>query len=160
MTDALTNLIAQEKAKLLILESETAARKKRIAMLESMAASDDMDTFLDGKIAIPMTPKNATVTAKPDIQLPPNLASTKLTDGAAPRKRGQVKEALLAALKSEMQHITTLMAVLKDAGYDLSYDRVRTQMWHFKQVGLVESPKNGYFIQTAKGLEYLNSQKV
>lgn len=159
MTNALTTLITQEKAKLLILEGEIVARKKRIATLESMVTAGDMDTFLDGKIATPLAPEKQPFLANPDTQKKSNIAIVKSGEGVVRRKKGEVKEALLAALKPERQHIRTLMELLKDAGYDLTYNRVRTQMWHFKQVGLVESPEVGYFIQTAKGVEYLNSKK-
>lgn len=161
MTDALTTLIAQEKAKLLILEREVAARKTRIATLEGMVTAGDMDAFLDGKIATPKTAPTQQVVAETTALTVGSIsAAAQLTNKPPRRKKGEVKDAILSTLTLEPQHINTLMARVKESGYDLNYDRIRTQMWHFKQVGLVESPKEGFFIQTTKGVEYLNSKKA
>ena len=75
------------------------------------------------------------------------------------RKKGEVKFVLLSVLSFDSEPLADIRLKVKALGYDLSYDRVRTQLWSFKNDGLVESPEKGHYCWTEKGAAYVQSHK-
>ena len=167
MDDSLLTVIATEEAKLQVLEREVAARRQRIEALrdahKSMQQADEFDVLLAGRIE----PKATTnrnplpVASPPPLSINPQAAwafpTARPVSAAAPEirrqihKKGEVKYTLLAVLVSGPKRIEEAVAAMKKLGYNLSYDRVRTQLWSFKGEGLADNPDKGVYQLTEQG---------
>lgn len=192
MDDPLIQRIADEEAKLRLLEAEVESRRRRIQVFKAAAQAlqsgdDDFDAVLAGKLEA----RSAMATATPPPSVNPFPARVVLPSptsepqqaslnpqGAwpfptagrpdAPRsddnrrqvhKRGEVKTALLTVLSKEPKHLTRIMAEAKRHGYELTYDRIRTQLWSYKAEGLVDNHQKGFYNLTDKGEAYVERQK-
>lgn len=166
MDDSLLTVIATEEAKLQVLEREVAARRQRIEALraahKSMQQADEFDTLLAGRIEPQATIRKPVPTATPaPLSINPQAAwafpTARPAAAGAPEirrqihKRGEVKYTLLEVLVSGPKRIEDAVLAMKELGYNLSYDRVRTQLWSFKGEGLADSPDKGVYQLTEQG---------
>jgi hypothetical protein len=196
MDDPLIQRIADEEAKLRLLEAEVESRRRRIQVLKAAAQAlqtgdDDFDAVLSGKLeakSAAVAPPGATTApaanpfparmAQPQpvsapqqqANLNPQAAwpfptaakpdTPSLDDGRRQvHKRGEVKTALLTVLTKEPKHLSRIMLEAKRHGYELTYDRIRTQLWSYKAEGLVDNQQKGFYNLTQKGEAYVERQK-
>lgn len=181
MTDPLTQRIADEEAKLRLLEAEVQSRRKRIDALKAAVQAfqqgdNELDAMLAGKIvaARPVEEQPAPVQAAPAASqatltpqaswpFPTAAMPDASTRSGEPRRqihrRGEVKTALLAVLTLQPKHLGQIMSEAAKEGYDLTYDRIRTQLWSYKAEGLVDNPEKGCYVLTAKGKAYVDGLK-
>lgn len=146
--DALDQLIAQETAKLRVLESEVVARKQRIQTLRSMRENSDLDAVLADKIKPAQKPEQQQL---PEVAVPIQIGRS---------KHGDVKRTLLALLNTrEPTHLKTLIEGMARTGRQFDNKRMRAEMWYHKKDGLVTSDEPGWFKLTEHGQAFLEGQK-
>lgn len=166
MDDALKQLIASEEAKLKVLESEVVTRRERIKVLKAMSQSTgELDAIL-AKATSTSTPAQQFLPLpaedswpQPSAKVVPVPVVGDLGGANKRHRKGEVKQALLSVLTFSAKALADIQEAVKVAGYDLSYDRVRTQLWSFKNDGLVASPEKGCYSLTEKGAEFLATKK-
>lgn len=182
MTDPLAQLIATEESNLRILEAEVEVRRQRIRALKTMfQSSPEWDAVLakaSEKVNSKAVPSTLPLPTSRSWQMPegqqkqPTLpplpspeersaqaSSSKENGERAMRKKGEVKSALLLTLTEEAQPLVHVQKAMNDKGYELTYDRVRTQLWSYKNEGLVTNPKPGYYGLTPKGMNHVSGLK-
>ncbi|MBC7469780.1 MAG: hypothetical protein H7322_10680 [Ramlibacter sp.] len=181
MDETLSAVLANEEAKLSVLEREVELRRKRVAALKaavnSMAEADDFDAVLAGKVgALKLVPDTEArpddgvmAVPKPATKPPPTTLNPAaawplpngkpLTGKGKQRKKGEVKAALLALLNRTPMHLTEVQGLAAAAGYTLNYNRVRAELWAYKNDGLVDSASKGYYTLNDQGEAYVERQK-
>jgi hypothetical protein len=157
------DLLASERARLSVLEAEVAERKTFIAALEARLARDPIDALLDGRIA-----DSAPIRALPARQKPPFVATVDAGQGLAdpfltptaeastfaintPRQLSG-KETIMSVLTARDQETGEIVAALGAIGISMNSANLRTQLWHLKNDGLVESPRKGVFRLSPKAV--------
>ena len=161
MTNALDDLIAQELAKLLVLENEVAVRKNRIETLRGMREFGEMDTYLSAKASA--MGSAAAAVAGPGVAVAPlpNGFMDRIRNPVGRRPKGDVKNAVLSVLSTTPKSLSQVSDALDQSGMSLSRDQLRARLWILKTKDkLVQSPKDGQFALTKAGEDYILSNSA
>jgi len=173
--DALDTLIEQEQAKLRILEAEVAKLKQRVQTLVGMRAGSDIEAVLTAKVTLPMATLSGTAVSAPAPAPAPAASNSApvfpqgsyviasnvpLPDGGR-RKKGEVKRTILALYTlGEDRKLSDALQELREKHYpEFDSRRMRSEVWTFKNDGLLESSREGYHKLTDKGLAFLSRQE-
>ncbi|KQT10815.1 hypothetical protein [Ramlibacter sp. Leaf400] len=171
--DPLDTLIEQEQAKLRILEAEVAKLKHRVQTLVGMRAGSDIEAFLNAKVTLPTVTLSGTAVpsptptpAAPHAERVFNQGSyaiatnVPLLDGGR-RKKGEVKRTILALYTlGEARKLSDALQELREKHYpEFDSRRMRSEVWTFKNDGLLESSREGYHKLTDKGLAFISRQE-
>lgn len=176
--DEIAARIEAEEAKIRFLEDELKARRQRLqalrSALETLHQEDPLDALIADRVAHSLTqptpPQAAGMQPALELRSPPVQKTLNAQEwpmpaasGARAKRqlhgRGEVKNAILQMLSPQQSHIGKVMAMMKEAGYDLPYNRVRTQLWSYKEEGLVESHQRGFYQLTKQGEAYVERLK-
>ena len=152
MENQIDHLVANEEAILRRLLDAVDAQKKRLAAIKNLPAPVNVNIGNMSEVIAPTPLMTVSTVGRVD-----QLQTEEVKPPRNRNAKGAVRAAILNAVKDGADSTAAIVGAVKSSGIDLSADRVRTQLWNYKKDGLVNSPKEGRFNLSEKGLNFIKS---